>query len=190
MPCVWCSPKMFHLLSNNDDVGFPSDPFVPPPPPASPLAGMRLLTCNFFACVVCNSYPLDVTAAELAPAEARYDEAFLRRMLARLDYGILTSHAQQLKLQHPAILSQVELPSSVDAFSETALLSAGANGSSDAGPVSTSSVGGGVSQQQYLTHLHHILVAVAVRNGQLSCPQCHTQYPIKEFIPHMTPPPK
>ncbi len=122
---------------------------------------MRLLALNFVACVSCQSFPLDLHAVDIGPAEARFDPGFLKRMLSRIDYAILMHHVTQAQAQHPEALAHIKLPATAEAAASDPLA---------------------------LQSLHHALVGLAVRNGELECSKCTAKFPVKEFIPSMMPP--
>lgn len=121
---------------------------------------MRLLTHNFLACLKCESYPLGVQASETASIDVAYDAEFTRRMLARIDYPSVVTTYHSLRNAHPSICGGSDtLPETVEG--------------ADLG-----------DESQFLRTLHHALNVVAVKEGQLKCPQCQTTYAITQFIPN------
>ena len=123
---------------------------------------MRLYALNLLACLKCQSFPLEIGPnSEIAPTGDDYDEAFTRRMLARLEYKFLKSAFNTLKEQHPAILGSHTIPDSLDDLDAT--------------------------NQKQLKEVFHALSAIALKNGTLHCSHCNSIYNVVDFIPVMLP---
>lgn len=121
---------------------------------------MRLLSQNFLACLKCESYPLAVSATVVEEIPVEYDAEFTRRMLARIDYSYLVQAYRSLREKHEVIRqSGHELPDTLDGL--------------DTSDDSTA-----------LHAMHYAMNVIAVRHGELRCPECGTTYAVSEFIPN------
>ncbi|RNF18887.1 multifunctional methyltransferase subunit TRM112 [Trypanosoma conorhini] len=122
---------------------------------------MRLLTHNFLCCLECQSFPLQLRDVEAEVQPCEFDSAFIRLMLARMDYGFIVEAFNAVKEQQQHLLGSARRPPET---LEDVDLS---------------------EQSEDLKAIHHIVQEVAVRQGRLVCPQCQREYPIRDFIPDM-----
>lgn len=121
---------------------------------------MRLLTHNLMCCIKCQHYPLAVEATEVAPAEAPFDDDFIRRMLNRICYDYLVEAFESLRTTQPGLQSKKALPATLEAVD-----------------LSESS--------DDLRDIHFALNAFAVKQGALKCTKCETRFPIVDYVPNM-----
>ncbi len=123
---------------------------------------MRLYAHNLLACLKCQSFPLEIGPnADIAPTSDDYDEAFTRRMLARLEYKFLKNAFNTLKQQHPVVLANHSIPDSLDELD--------------------------AKNTAQLKEVFYALSAIAVKNGTLHCSHCNSIYNVVDFIPVMLP---
>jgi multifunctional methyltransferase subunit TRM112 len=59
---------------------------------------MRLLTHNMLLCPRSKSYPLSLEATQVDDVEAEFSRDFILRMLPRLDWSVLRTAAEALKV--------------------------------------------------------------------------------------------
>jgi multifunctional methyltransferase subunit TRM112 len=122
---------------------------------------MRLLTHNLLCCLKCQSYPLDIQADVVAPAEAAFDATFVRRMLARITYSYLVDAFNALREQHQSISMTAAIPATVEEVTDL------------------------TDESAQLKAIHFAMNGVAVKNGKLKCAHCSMEYLIDDYIPNM-----
>ncbi|EAN94024.1 hypothetical protein C3747_10g1268c [Trypanosoma cruzi] len=122
---------------------------------------MRLLTHNFLCCIECQSFPLQLRDVEVEVLPSEFNPAFIRLMLARMDYGFILAAFNAMKDgQQDLLESASHLPKSLEDVDLS-------------------------DQSEDLKAIHHVVQEMAVRNGRLVCQQCQREYPIRDFIPDM-----
>ena len=140
---------------------------------------MKLLTHNLMCCVKCHGFPLRITADDVAGIDAAYDGLFVRKMLPRLEYPVLRDAFRTIQSQQRDMLGHAApLPDSIEAPPPPA------EGDSESTTPAADLTDGSPDSRA----IFFALQSIAIKEGQLTCPQCSLVYPIKDFIPNMIPP--
>lgn len=82
---------------------------------------MRLLTHNMLQCPRTKKYPLSLEAHTCDDTEVPFSEAFVRRMIARLDWSVFRDAAMQLPDPDMLALLPEEIPDGVEQIPENVL---------------------------------------------------------------------